>query len=1169
MKKNVLVLLLIILAIGASFAQNQANIWHFGNHGGLNFNTGEPIVINNIPFSSAHACASMSDQDGNFLFSCNGQTIWNRNMQIMQNGDGLIGNSFASQGALIIQRPDSFNQYYVFTVAAFTNPVGVHYSIVDMSLDGGLGAVTNEKNISMNAAWDALEKLTSVRHSNGIDIWVITRKFSEDAFASFLLTSSGIATEPVISPTIDRGSSYISGSMKVSHDKQYIVIAYQEENANHYNDQAFEICSFNPLTGEIELLYTLTRNDEIGAKRYEPWAVEFSPDSKLLYLTYYNEDNMVESMELFQYDMQYIEDSAQFAQLGVHIATGPVNGLQLARDGKIYCTGDNYNSYDYVSVIHEPWKRGVDCNFEADAIYIGQDMVYRFLPNILTDYLFRFEWEGSCSGPDNIIKFQPNFIPTPASITWSFGDFSFSTELYPEHIYEYGGKYDVSVNVTYPNGRFEHTSRIITVNESPHPNLGTDTLLCEGTQVTLNAGNEQGFYAWSDGTTFGHNIFNLTVSDTGTYWVQVTNTEGCNTRDSIHVGWFNKAVFNESNIVITPTSCGGSNGSIAGIQIDSVVSVSTQWYDGNGNLIGNTLNIGNLSVGNYFLHVTDTNGCVTISDSYTVTDAGDILITAVEFSPSHCSQSIGSISITASSGAGNSFLYSIQNGASGSWQTDSLFTGLPYGEYFIKVKDQSGCETVYDNNPVVIENIAGPQVTTINITNENDYSSDGSINIEAIINIGDIQYSIDSGYNFQPNNGLFENLSAGTYYCVVQDEFGCDTSFIIEIDRIISQIIDAIAGGDSTCIGNATASPLLLNNFTNVSRFHVMLTYDEDLIICDGYMQVHPDLEDSLQVSINNTGEVHISWQGQSPISLPDNSLMTELVFGAIDEGLSQVDWVANQGESQFFNEYGEQINTNYQLGNIRIYTRPNIILGTLTEVCEGEMTMISPFIDGGSGENSSHWDGPNNFTSDNELLWINEATSDMSGIYTLTVTDTINCIESKSMELIVNQEPTVAFSEYDTLWVDPGYILEAGYGAEFYQWNTGETTETIVIDSIGSYNVEVTSYEGCKSTDTVQILWGGAPFYLPNAFTPNGDGLNDTFGPIPRYDYVNRYHMSIFNRWGQMIFETTDINQGWAGSYQGSPVMMGAYVYRIVYEEFSNHPMESKFVEGTVMLVR
>ena len=191
-----------------------------------------------------------------------------------------------------------------------------------------------------------------------------------------------------------------------------------------------------------------------------------------------------------------------------------------------------------------------------------------------------------------------------------------------------------------------------------------------------------------------------------------------------------------------------------------------------------------------------------------------------------------------------------------------------------------------------------------------------------------------------------------------------------------------------------------------------------------------------------------------------------------------------------------------------------------------------------------------------------------MGGTYTLTVTDSLNCVESKSMDIVVNESIKIDFSEHDTLWVEPGYILEAGNGAQFYQWNTGETTETIVIDSTGSYSVETTSYQNCKSADTVQLLWGGTPFYLPNAFTPNGDGLNDSFGAIPKYDYVRSYNLSIYNRWGQLIFETSNINNGWNGTFQGSPSPAGAYIYRIAYNESGESPV-TKTVEGTVMLVR
>ena len=1175
--------IIFILISLSSIAQKQANIWYFGDQCGVDFNLGEPLVTTDYKQINHTGTASVCDSSGSLIIYSEGKHIWNKDHVIMMNGADLAGgHNVATQRVVIVQKPQSNNIHYVFIVGQGTHNVnglcGLWYSIVDMNGDNGLGEVI-ERDVFLNAAWDAQEKLFAIKHQNNDDTWIITRKFQdqENQYASFLLNSVGLNTTPVYSSAVSTQFSGLEdtrGYSKVSYDKKYLLTAHYFANPNGI----VEICKFNNATGEIEYLYYEMKVNQFGDKLF-PYGIEFSPDSKFVYISYY-ETNPVENDYIYQYEMKYIENASLFAQSAILINVGPGHGLQLATDGKIYCSKEIGNTpYHYVSVIHKPWERGLACDFEADAIDMGDAEVWYCFPNILLDHLYRFEWEGRCSGPDNGITFQPNFQPTPESITWNFNDpdagaDSISTELYPVHYFTQGGEFEVSVDVNYaptpnyPFGRFEHTSRVVIAKQSPQPNLGADTLACKGNSITLNAGNEQGFYAWSDGT-FGQNINSITISDTGVYWVKVSNTEGCSTTDSIHVGWYHKANFNEDNLVITPTSCGGSNGSITGIVIEGVVPDNWEWYDGSGNLLSTDMDIYGLSVGNYFLHVTDTNSCVTISDSYTVTDAGNILITAVDFFSSHCSQSIGSINITASSGAGNIFSYSILNGVSGSWQPDSLFINLPSGDYFIKVKDPSGCETVYGNNPVVIENIEGPNIITENVSHENDYLADGSIYLEAIVDIGSIQYSIDSGYNFQTNNGLFENLSAGTYYCIVKDEFGCDTTFTLVIDRIISQIIDAIAGDGSTCIGNATASPLILNNFTDVSRFHVMLTYEQDLITCDGYMQVNPVLEDSLIVTTNTSGEVHINWEGQSPISLPNNSLMTELVFSAIDNGLSQVDWVADQGESQFFNKNGEQINTDYELGYILIYTRPNIFLAQTNEVCEGESLFVISSIEGGSGVNTSHWVGPDDFTSNDQLLWFNEVRENMAGIYTLTVTDSLDCVESKSMVITVNQGTEIAFSEYDTLWVEPGFILEAGYGAEFYYWNTGETSETIVIDNMGNYSVELTSFEGCKSTDTVQILWSGTPFYLPNAFTPNGDGLNDSFKAIPRYDYVNKYHLSIYNRWGQRIYETTDINRGWDGTYKGSPCILGAYVYHIVYEEFGQQPVESKVVEGTVVLVR
>ncbi len=485
-------------------------------------------------------------------------------------------------------------------------------------------------------------------------------------------------------------------------------------------------------------------------------------------------------------DLQYYEDSAKFYDNRVLIGTGPASSMKLARDGRIYCS---HSQEEYLSVIQQPWRKGTDCNFKIDEVHLDFDNQGRettiYLPNMLLDYLFRFEWEGYCSGYP--VQFQSNFIPEPAYIKWNFNDpdsgvDSISYDLNPVHQFSKGGEFEVSVFVRYPNSRVEETSRVVTITQSPVPNLGPDTLKCEIDEIKLNAGNEDGMYTWSTGH-FGQNIFEITVSDTGWYWVQVTNDETCAGIDSIYVGLFPPPVIDENSLVITPTSCGGSNGKITGLMVYGEEPLSYSWFDADGNLISNTLDIEDLPVGNYFLHIHDGHNCTTISEPFTITDAGDIQINEVMVENSHCSLNNGQIEINAWSGATDDLLYSIDNGSS--WQmVDNVFPGLTAGNYFIRVKDQSDCETVYENNPVIIYNEGGPDVSSVITIPEIDYLSNGQIDIAASIGNGQLHYSINNGSSFQTDNGLFTNLTAGTYSCIVKDDYGCDTAFTVELDRL-------------------------------------------------------------------------------------------------------------------------------------------------------------------------------------------------------------------------------------------------------------------------------------------------------------------------------------------------------------------------------------------------
>src|SRR5215467_3806249 len=118
--KNISLSLLFILSTLCSLnasAQGEANIWYFGESAGLDFNNDPPLVLTNGAMSDFEGCSSISDADGNLLFYTNGLTVWNKNHEIMMNGDGLHGNSSATQ-CLIVKMPDATSIYYIFTQEA-------------------------------------------------------------------------------------------------------------------------------------------------------------------------------------------------------------------------------------------------------------------------------------------------------------------------------------------------------------------------------------------------------------------------------------------------------------------------------------------------------------------------------------------------------------------------------------------------------------------------------------------------------------------------------------------------------------------------------------------------------------------------------------------------------------------------------------------------------------------------------------------------------------------------------------------------------------------------------------------------------------------------------------------------------------------------------------------
>ncbi len=1169
-------------------AQNETNIWYFGDFAGLDFNPGDPVAVPGFTWKIA-GTAVMCDSLGNLLFYTDGLCIYNRNHDTMANGNLEHFNDCASQQCLIVPKPESENIYYLFIIGGEQQQTwgdrGFWYSVIDMDGDNGLGEVI-EDEVSVPAGWDGAQKLFGLKQPDSKNIWIVIHKTDENKYASFLLTPQGFNPNPVLSnSTVDLEGYDTPGYLKVSFDKKYIVSVFSQINTQKKGDlvMLFEIGKFDAKTGKIDDLYTITEYNFSGnGFKLAPYGAEFSPDSKYLYVSFQHGNNFDEGNYIYQYDMKYVEDSVLFRNSKLLINNGPPNpgmGLQLARDGQIYVTmpeGANMYDYHYINIIHKPWKRGAACGFEKEFIDTGGSAeVEEGFPDFLLDYLYRFEWDNECSGPTNVVHFKPNFYPEPDSIYWNFddpasGNDSISYDLYPSHKFDMAGDYEIYVWVhyppspLYPMGRIEETSRIIHIKQSPLPDLGPDKMLCQQEEVVLNGGAGNGYYNWSTGES-GMNDSLITVSDTGYYWVEVKAPNKCITIDSVRIGINPPARFIEDNLIIIPTACNGSSGSIMGLQVSGDAPFSYEWQDAQGNVLSTQLNISGLPVGNYYLLVTDAHGCHTLSDSYTIVDAGNIIIDTVLTSVAYCGNPDGSLIIAAHSGATTYLRYSVNDG--NSYQTNDTFSNLYAGNYIVRVSDTNGCQSVYNNNPVVVPGIFAPEIISVDVIDETNNDANGEIIIVAQVSSGDIRYSLDNGNSFQVNDGHFINLSAGVYTCMVANDFGCDTTFEITVKRLNAQILEALAGDGHSCLGDATVVPLVVSGFDSVIRFRAELFYDSAIMRCSGYQNANAKLPDLQAQLVQNDNKVIVRWNNSTPVSLNENEKLVELVFEAKKEGYSLVDWSHAAGESRFVNANGETINTLYQAGTVVIFTRPEILMTAQQNICEGDMVLFSPYVTGGSGSYTFLWNGPRGFTSDKNLVLINNVQSSMAGNYTFTVTDTAGCVESRTLNLTVEQGPRVSFADKDTLFLNPGELLDAQVQAAAYLWNTGDTLAAISIDSMGQYWLQTTGFNGCKSLDTVRVLWGGIPFFVPNAFTPNGDGLNDVFKAIPLYDYVKDFVLQIYNRWGQQIFESRGSTNGWDGTYQGKPMQQGTYVYRILYRDFQTK--ETKTVQGTVVVVR
>jgi gliding motility-associated-like protein len=445
MNKNRFILLLVLI-VSLSSAAQQNNIWYFGLKGGLDFNpvpgSPSPVAIGNSAMLANEGCSSVCDANGQLLFYSNGVTVYNRKHLVMLNGDNLAGNISSVQSCLVVPIPGNDSLFYIFTSDAVENNYakGYCYSLVNMKRDNGFGEVV-AKNIQLQAS--CTERLTAVRHANGLSVWVITNDNNSNTFRAWLVGCNGLQAAPVVSSVgvvLDQDIVANVGMMKVSPDGKQLCQTHFPLFDNVPNFA--QLFDFDNATGILSNPRTIDFADA------QFLSCEYSPDSKLLYLlrTF---DKAIDQLEATLPTVAAILASRVTIQTG----TASFLGVQLAPDGKIYLAQQSSS----LGAINKPNTKGLGCNYQPTQVQLVNGASYLGLPAYINNLSFdpnngfTYSILDSCSGT---IQFQGfTTFAGPVQWLWDFDDGNTSNIQSPIHTFNPTNKdYIVKIQISSASG---------------------------------------------------------------------------------------------------------------------------------------------------------------------------------------------------------------------------------------------------------------------------------------------------------------------------------------------------------------------------------------------------------------------------------------------------------------------------------------------------------------------------------------------------------------------------------------------------------------------------------------------------------------------------------------------------------------------------------------------
>ena len=361
MKYLIITLLTSTFAFNAPGQNEFAWNWHFGDGACLRFSPNNPTAVDSSEMNSIEGCVSYSDDSGNLIFYTNGGDvygwndgfIWNRNHQVMPNGNlfDTTGCYSAIQSSLVIPFFQDEDKYYLITLDCMESGQipgqdykGLRYSIIDMSLDNGMGDLTIKgEEILGDVNLRLAEGFGATKHANNESYWLIAHSEnsqSENTFYVFQVSDLGVSQ-----PIIQNVGTYVNGQMKISVDSKHIA----------YGTQLFD---FDNSTGVISNPIDLGRSG---------YGKAFSPNGRFLYVS--------DQYDLYQFDI--FAASISGSETIIHsdsTSQAEKMSLQLGPDCKIYVSQSDQN---YLGVVNNPDSAAPLCNYVNNQIILPNGVFCR------------------------------------------------------------------------------------------------------------------------------------------------------------------------------------------------------------------------------------------------------------------------------------------------------------------------------------------------------------------------------------------------------------------------------------------------------------------------------------------------------------------------------------------------------------------------------------------------------------------------------------------------------------------------------------------------------------------------------------------------------------------------------------------------------------------------